>query len=117
MSELAESFREDVEGALGSLSVDGGPSMHLIVALDPGKKTGRLEVGVELADGTCTAVTDEVPDEPAVVIDLKPAQVDQLLDGSLDLPVSYMRGDTRLEGEPGPVLDALRWFDRVLPSS
>lgn len=117
MSDLAEAFRDDVEAALGSLAVADGPSLDLIIALDPGKKTGRLEVGIELRDGACAAVTGVVPEQPAVVIDLKPPQIDALFHATLDLPVAYMRGDARLEGEPGPVLEALRWFDQALPST
>ncbi len=106
-----------VAAVLDGLVVEGGPSLELIVALDPGKKTGRVEVGVTLVDGAIAAVRDEPADEPDVVVSLKPAQIDELVAGTLDVPVAYMRGDARLEGEPGPVLEALRWFDRVLPTS
>lgn len=112
MSEL----RDGVAGVLDGLVVEGGPSMELIVALDPGKKTGRVEVGVSIVDGAVSSVSDDLVDEPAVVVALKPALIDELVAGELDIPVAYMRGDAKLDGEPGPVLDALRWFDAVLPA-
>lgn len=108
-------LRDDLAGVLTGLAVDDGPTLALIVALDPGKKTGRVEVGVAVEDGACAEPSDAVPDAPDVVVDLKAAQIDELIAGRLDLPVAYMRGDARLEGEPGPVLDVLRWFDAVLP--
>ena len=113
MSEL----RDGIAGVLDGVAVDGGPSMEVVVALDPGKKTGRIEVGVALVDGAVASVSDEVVDAPTVVASLKPAQIDELVAAELDLPVAYMRGDAKLEGEPGPVLDLLRWFDQVLPAS
>ncbi|MEO1064647.1 MAG: hypothetical protein AAFZ07_24770 [Actinomycetota bacterium] len=110
-------LRDDLHELLGHAAVDGGPTMDLVVALDPGKKTGRIEVGVSLVDGSVSAVTDEVADEPAVVVSMKPGFIDQLVAGELDVALAYMRGDAKLEGEPGPVLDALRWFERVPATS
>ena len=110
-------LRDDLAEVLDGVSVPGGPSMNLVVALDPGKKTGRIEVGVVVVDGAVTSVVDEVPDEPEVVVSMKPAFIDQLLAGELDVPVAYMRGDAKLDGAPGPVLDALRWFDRLAPDA
>lgn len=110
-------LRDDLAELLDGAAVEGGPTMELVVALDPGKKTGRVEVGVSLVDGTVSAVTADVVDEPAVVISMKPPLIDQLVAGELDVTLAYMRGDAKLEGEPGPVLDALRWFEQVPATS
>ncbi len=110
-------LRDDLADLLDGVVVHGGPSMELVVALDPGKKTGRVEVGVSVVDGAVTSVSDEIADEPAVVVSLKPPLIDQLVAGELDVTLAYMRGDARLEGEPGPVLDALRWFEQVPATS
>ncbi len=101
-----------LSAALEGRAVAGGPTIGLRVRVDAGRRSSRSVPGpgvdAQLSDGTLE-VSGELA-EPEVVVSLAPDVADALVDGALDLADAYMRGDAKIEGEPGPVIDVIRWF-------
>lgn len=115
---------DELVAALAARAVPGGPTAVIEVRVDAKAKAARRAVVVSLADGgvESVAAVDPASDDagevvPEVVVLLPPALAAELAAGALDLPVAYMRGDAKLEGDPGAVLDVLRWFEGLARSS
>lgn len=82
---------------------------------------GKIVFGVVVADGS-VAVHDEAPADAELTILMPAPLVTDWAAGRLDLAVAYMRGDAKITGDPGPVIDLVKTLsapseDRAAPES
>ncbi len=96
------------EGPPGAGQDGGGVVVEVVVAADRKRRVPfRLAIG---ADGGAS-IGDGAAGEPDLVVSVAADVYRDLLRADVAAAVAYMRGDLKIEGDPGPVVDHLRWLD------
>jgi SCP-2 sterol transfer family len=97
-------------GAVTGDAAPSGPTMAVAHVVDLGQKQ-KAEFGLRLEDGTVVAAGADAVEEADVDVTLPADLLREILLGELAPSVAYMRGDLKIEAEPGEVLSLLAWLD------
>ncbi len=101
---------------LGDLPVEGDVTASIQYTIT-GLAEGKLVLGLTVADGRFVSLDVGRVSKPSCKISLSVETAEQILDGSLDVDVAYMRGALKVEGDHALWLVAMRSWRQAARSA
>jgi len=101
---------------LGDLPVEGDATASIQYTIT-GLPEGKLVLGLTVADGRFVSLGAGRVSKPSCKISLSVETAEQILDGSLDVDVAYMRGALKVEGDHALWLVAMRSWRQAARSA
>ncbi len=101
---------------LGDLPVEGDATASIQYTIT-GLQEGKLVLGLTVVDGRFESLGIGRVSKPSCKISLSVETAEQILDGSLDVDVAYMRGALKVEGDHALWLVAMRSWRQAARSA
>jgi len=111
---LDDEWMDAARNLLGRLPVEGGINASVQYTVT-GMPDGKVVLGLSVVDGRFDVLDVGRVSKPSCKISLSIETATEILDGSLDVDVAYMRGALKVEGDHALWLVAMRpWRQAAL---